>query len=60
MAVSTKPLWCSTQEGVGDFVANIPPNGQEIFDAPRRARVQRLTRERVSLDCSQEKSSNAS
>jgi hypothetical protein len=40
----------SIQEGTGDIIANIPPNGQELSDAPTRARVQGLTNERVSSD----------
>jgi hypothetical protein len=45
-----KPLHCSTQEGTGDVIANIPPNGQELSGVHTRARVQRLTSKRVSLD----------
>jgi hypothetical protein len=35
---------------LGDITAKILPKGQEISDAPTRARVQRVTRERVSVN----------
>ncbi len=49
-AVSTTPLWCSIQKGMGDVIANILPNGWELSNAPTRARVQRLMSKRVSSD----------
>jgi hypothetical protein len=49
-AVCTTPLWCSTQEGMGDVIPNILPNGRELSDTPTRVCVQRLTSKRVSSD----------
>jgi hypothetical protein len=50
-AASMTLLCCSTQEGMGDIIPNILPNGRELSDTPTRACVQRLTSKRVSLDC---------
>jgi hypothetical protein len=38
----------STQEGTGDIIANIPPNGREFSDALTRAGIQRLMSKRDS------------
>ncbi len=49
LSLQDSPL-ATPMKVLGDVTAKILPNGQEVFDAPTRARTQRLTSKRVSRD----------